>query len=321
MHTDVNRLSLLESVLGAVNLGAIVLDGDGRIVLWNKWMAQHAAMPAQQVLGKSFFELFPDLLGKRIDAAIVQAQRNNFPSLLSQTLNKSPFPLYSDAAAVARGERMQQALAVSPVEVAGAARHCLIQINDVSIAVGREKLLREQAMVLRSQTFSDGLTGIANRRHFDVAMDKEQRRAKRTGSALSLLMIDIDYFKAYNDHYGHQQGDHCLIQVACALAAMLHRSTDLIARYGGEEFVMILPDTDAQQALQMGEAIRARTIALDIPHAQAGDAEKRITVSVGIATSTADNALDVPGLIGAADRALYAAKRAGRNRVVAQAPA
>jgi PleD family two-component response regulator len=98
--------------------------------------------------------------------------------------------------------------------VAGAARHCLIQISDVSIAVGREKLLREQALVLRSQTFADGLTGIANRRHFDVAIDREHRRARRSGQPLSLLMIDIDHFKPYNDHYGHQKGDQCLIRVA-----------------------------------------------------------------------------------------------------------
>ncbi|MGZ8316938.1 MAG: diguanylate cyclase [Telluria sp.] len=149
-------------------------------------------------------------------------------------------PLYLDAAARASGERMQQAVAVTPIDVAGAPRHCLIQVSDVSFAVHRERLLRDQALELRLQSYSDGLTGIANRRHFDVAMDKELRRVKRAGSPLSLLMIDIDCFKAYNDHFDHQQGDDTLVKVARALAAMVHRPLDLIARYGGEEFAVIL---------------------------------------------------------------------------------
>jgi len=318
-HQQQYKGNLLDSVFGAIDLGAIVLDSEHRVVLWNTWMTRHAQIPADAVLGRNLFELFPELRGKRVEAAITQALGNNFPSLLSQTLNKSPFPLYSNAAAAARAERMQQALAVTPLAVPGAARHCMIQINDVSIAVGREKLLRDQALVLRTQTFSDGLTGIANRRHFDVAMEKEWRRARRLGASLSLLMIDIDYFKAYNDHYGHQRGDECLTQVASALSAMLHRSTDVLARYGGEEFVMILPDTDAVQAFQMAESIRSRIMALHIPHAQAGGDAKQITISIGIATLTAAQADDITDLIGAADRALYAAKRSGRNRVVAQA--
>jgi diguanylate cyclase (GGDEF)-like protein len=314
-----DRLSVLESVLGAIGLGAVVLDSTRRVVLWNQWMARHSGLPAAAVLGCDFFVLFPELRDKRIDAAVQQALRDNFPSVLSQSLNKAPFALYATAAAAARDERIQQAVAVSPIAVHGAERHCLIQISDVSVAVGREKLLREQTLVLRSQSFADGLTGIANRRHFDVAMEKESRRAKRNGSALSLLMIDIDYFKAYNDHYGHQQGDACLTRVAGALAGMLNRPTDLLARYGGEEFAAILPDTDWAQARQMAEAIRRCVIGLDISHQQAGGGMHQITVSIGLATQDPANPVDVAQLIGAADRALYAAKRSGRNQVVAQA--
>jgi diguanylate cyclase (GGDEF)-like protein len=319
MGLEANRLSLLESVLGAIHVGAIVLDGAGRIVLWNRWMEQYSAMPAGEVLCREFYALFSEMRSQRIGMAIQQALASNFPSLLSQTLNKSPFPLHADRAAALRGERLQQAIAVTPVEVAGAERHCLIQITDVSIAANREKVLREQAMVLRSQTFSDGLTGVANRRHFDVAIDKEQRRAKRNGGTLSLLMIDIDCFKAYNDHYGHQQGDQCLIQVSAALGSMLHRSTDLLARYGGEEFAIILPDTDAEQASLMAEGLRQRVQALDLEHRYAADGNRQVTVSVGMATHSPQHPFDVPALIGAADRALYTAKRTGRNRVAAHA--
>ncbi|MEG1050670.1 MAG: diguanylate cyclase [Janthinobacterium sp.] len=321
MPDALHRLALLESILGAVNLGAIVLDEQHRIVLWNHWMARHSARQADAVLGQDFFAVFPDMRHKRIDSAITQALRDNFQSLLSQTLHKAPFALYTHGAATGGNdgeERMQQAIAVTPINLPGAPRHCLIQINDVTIAVGREKLLREQTMVLRSQTFSDGLTGIANRRHFDVAIEKEMRRATRTSSPLSLLMIDIDHFKDYNDHYGHQQGDDCLIRVAAELAAMLQRPTDLLARYGGEEFAAILPDTDAAQAQRMAEAIRRHTADLRIAHAKTGNEVKHITVSIGIATQHPQQPLAISALIGAADRALYLAKGAGRNRVMVQ---
>ena len=317
MPDALHRLALLESILGAVNLGAIVLDEQHRIVLWNHWMARHSACRADAVLGQDFFAVYPDLQHKRIASAITQALRDNFQSLLSQTLHKAPFELYTHGTSEGQ-ERMQQAIAVTPINLPASPRHCLIQINDVSIAVGREKLLREQTMVLRSQTFSDGLTGIANRRHFDVAIEKEMRRAMRTGSPLSLLMIDIDHFKDYNDHYGHQQGDDCLIRVAAELAAMLQRPTDLLARYGGEEFAAILPDTDAAQALRMAEAIRERAAELRIAHAKTDNAVKHITVSIGIATQHPQQQVAISALIGAADRALYLAKGAGRNRVMVQ---
>jgi len=322
MPDTLQRLTLLESIIGAVNLGAIVLDENRSIVLWNRWLERHSGWKADTVLGRDFFEVFPELQHKRIESAITQALRDNFQSLLSQSLHKSPFPLYPQAAATSDGrERMQQAVAVTPISLPGAPRHCLIQITDVTVAVGREKLLREQTMVLRSQTFSDGLTGVANRRHFDVAIDKEMRRAKRSGSPLSLLMIDIDHFKDYNDQYGHQQGDTCLKQVASALATMLNRSGDVLARYGGEEFAAILPDTEPGKALMLAEAIRKGVRALAIENGHEDGAARHITVSIGVATQSGAAPLDIDQLIGAADRALYQAKDGGRNRVASTAPA
>ncbi|UOD33203.1 sensor domain-containing diguanylate cyclase [Massilia violaceinigra] len=306
---------MLESVLGAINLGTIVLDHARRVVVWNHWMSQYSGLPADSVVGQDFFALFPELNGKRIDSAVRQALRDNFPSVLSQTLHKAPFALFANDGARAAGERMQQAVAVTPLDVPGLARHCLIQITDVSVAVTRERLLRDQALELRSQTFSDGLTGIANRRHFDVAMEKEMRRAKRSGTPLSLLMIDIDSFKPYNDHYGHQQGDDTLIKVAHALAAMLQRPADLIARYGGEEFAVILPEMTPDHSQVLAEKMRERIAALGIPHAKA-ELTGYVTVSIGLATHALEHPSDIAVLLGEADRALYMAKGAGRNRVV-----
>jgi diguanylate cyclase (GGDEF)-like protein len=316
MQIETNRLGMLESVLGALSTGAVVLDHDRRVVLWNDWMKRYSGQGAADVLGNDFLDVFPDLKGKRIESAVQQALHDNFPAVLSQTLHKAPFALFASAASRQLGERMQQTVAVTPLEVDGEARHCLIQITDVSVAVGRERLLREQALELRSQTFSDGLTGIANRRQFDVTMEKEIRRAKRAGTPLSLMMIDIDSFKPYNDHYGHQMGDDALVKVASALARMLQRPADLIARYGGEEFAVVLPEMDALQSRKMAEAMRLRVASLDIPHEKAGNTD-RVTVSIGLATLSAGVQSNIADLLGAADRALYAAKHAGRNCVVA----
>jgi len=303
------RLPLLESVFCAVSLGAIVLDSERRIVLWNSWMVKHSGLSHEQVLGRDFFDVCPDLRGGRVDAAIQHALYNNFPSLLSQTLNKAPFALF------VREERIQQAVEVTPIAVDAAPRHCLIQVSDVSIAVTREKLLREQAMVLRSQTFADGLTGIANRRHFDVALDRELRRALRNEGQLSLLLMDIDSFKAYNDHFGHQQGDACLTLVAEAFAATLQRPADLAARYGGEEFGAVLPDTSSEQAAQVAETIRARIAALAITHSPAAT-RPHVTMSIGVATFDKDKLADAAAMLAAADSCLYAAKKAGRDCVI-----
>ncbi|MFP5390117.1 MAG: diguanylate cyclase [Gammaproteobacteria bacterium] len=307
---------LFDSLLAALNLGVVVLDDARRIVLWNRWMVRHADLAAEQVIGRDFLAVFPELAGKRIDSAIGQALRDNFPSVLSQTLHKAPFPLFASAAARAAGERMQQAVAVTPLNAAGSSRHCLVQISDVSVAVHRETLLRDQAVELRSLTYSDGLTGIANRRHFDVTMEKEMRRTKRAGTPLSLLMIDIDSFKAYNDTYGHQQGDDILVRVAGALNAMLQRPLDLIARYGGEEFAVVLPELDQEHALLLADKLRQRVLEMNIPHASAAG-HPCVTISIGLATHTPEHPLDLAELVGQADRALYVAKHGGRNRVAA----
>jgi diguanylate cyclase (GGDEF)-like protein/PAS domain S-box-containing protein len=163
----------------------------------------------------------------------------------------------------------------------------------------------------------DGLTGLANRRHFDEKLRDEWARASRDGTVLSLLLMDVDHFKGYNDQHGHQAGDECLISVARFIAGQAQRPADLAARYGGEEFVLLLPGTDAAGCEQVGERIRRALHDLRFPNAM-NLPSKCVTMSLGGATGwpSAEEPADHTSLIAAADRALYAAKTLGRNRLV-----
>lgn len=164
----------------------------------------------------------------------------------------------------------------------------------------------------------DGLTGIPNRRVFDDTLVREWRRAERRNAPLSLLLLDIDHFKEYNDRYGHQAGDDCLRAVAGSLDRALRRSSDLAARYGGEEFVIVLPETDSQGARNVADKVLEIVRGLGIEHAQSRTAPV-VTISIGVATATParDDDSGWKKLLGSADAALYAAKRRGRNRAEA----
>ena len=160
---------------------------------------------------------------------------------------------------------------------------------------------------------SDELTGLANRRRLNEVLVVETARAQRSGHALGLAMIDIDQFKDYNDHYGHQAGDDCLKQVALAIAGAAQRAGDLAARYGGEEFVLILPDADANAARRVAEGLRQSIEALALHHVRSPSG--RVTISIGVAALASGGPTDPESLLHAADTALYRAKNEGRNQV------
>lgn len=168
---------------------------------------------------------------------------------------------------------------------------------------------------LENIAFIDGLTGIPNRRSFDQHIRAEWQRGVRSASELSLLLIDIDHFKQYNDTYGHQAGDACLAVVAKALSSSVHRPGDLVARYGGEEFVCILPATNIEGASAIGTTLREAVNYLKIPH-KSSSVCNQVTISIGGASIMPDQSSDIGDLIGAADAMLYKAKSEGRDRVV-----
>ena len=300
-------------ILNLLDCGVIVLDALACIVLWNSWLVSRCGRGAARVHGLPLLEVFPKLRGSRVEAAVLAALTEGTITAVPPSSGRSPFPLRQ--AGSFDGAPIEQAVLVTPLREAGQS-HCLIEIRDVSGSTERERRLLDHAESLRARSYIDGLTGIANRRHFDVALERELCRAQRADSALALLMVDIDSFKAYNDHFGHQQGDTCLSRVAQAMSGMLRRPADLAARYGGEEFAAILPDTTLEQARVVADSIRAHIASLNLEQAPAA-AHPQVTLSIGVAAYDQRALSEPAALIKAADAALYAAKRSGRNRVLA----
>jgi len=205
---------------------------------------------------------------------------------------------------------------IKPVDavVLNAKLHAMARITDM-----REKL-KTANRKLRMMTVKDGLTGIANRRFFDEVLAKEIKRSIRLKTSLSLVLCDIDYFKPYNDNYGHQSGDDCLKYVARTMDKVSQRPGDVVARYGGEEFGIILPETTTEGALAVAESIRSSIEKLELTHRYSA-ASNYVTISSGVATITLanNNVEDIKdiakAIIKSADKALYNAKAEGRNRV------
>lgn len=196
----------------------------------------------------------------------------------------------------------------------------VISLKDITARKRDEAALKHANRKLARLATVDGLTQIANRRAFDAQLEREWRRQMRDKVPLAMIMGDIDFFKRYNDHYGHQRGDDCLRAVAGAIQAQVRRPADLAARYGGEEFAVILPDTPPEGARHVAEAIRTAIAGLQIPHSHSEVAD-HVTMSIGVASRVPGVGGGIDGLLQEADAALYAAKSQGRNRVVVHPPA
>ncbi len=222
-----------------------------------------------------------------------------FANLDQQTTLLQRFNADLEAQVVARTDSLNQT------------NHQLQQ--EIEVRRQTEQALQNANQELKRLTLVDGLTGIANRRHFDQYLEQEWRRSVRERLPLSLILIDVDYFKLYNDHYGHQAGDACLRQIAQAIAIPPRRATDLSARYGGEEFAVVLPNTDRAGAVYLAETLRQAVKALHLPH-EKSTVGPWVTISLGVATCLPSATLNPINLIRAADKLLYQAKQQGRDR-------
>jgi len=186
---------------------------------------------------------------------------------------------------------------------------------DISEAKKTEQDVLKLQKQLQEFSFKDGLTGVSNRRMFDTVMEEEWLHAQRNHQPLSLIMLDIDYFKQYNDHYGHVQGDDTLKRIASVLNGACTRARDFFARYGGEEFALILPETDQASAIKMAERCRNLIFKEQIMHEQSA-VSQILTISIGVDTIIPQHDDDSLAFIEAVDKLMYQAKKEGRNRIV-----
>jgi hemerythrin len=241
--------------------------------------------------------------GKSADEAyeIDSAQKDNATSALLAAL-----------------QNLYHVLSVQNADLAAANAHLEERVAGRTLELAQaNRTLMEFNHRLEMLSNSDGLLEIANRRYFDQRLDQEWRREMREHKPLALLMIDVDYFKRYNDHYGHQAGDRCLQSVTQGALSVLRRPGDLLARYGGEELIAVLPNTDLSGAMLVAQAIQRELAARNIPHADSTVAD-HVTVSIGAAATVPDRHRTSAELIAAADHALYSAKESGRNRICAE---
>ncbi len=292
---------------------AFALDAERRVLLWNKACERLTGVPARQVVGTSnqwrAFHREP----RPCLADLVMARRlTEFGALRASgdPIAVSEFGASAETwcAMPELGRPLYLAIDASPIyDSAGAMIAAVQTLRDITAQKLRQ-------IELESLAAHDGLTGLGNRRSFDDRLKEEARRAARDGRPLSLLMIDIDFFKPYNDAYGHQAGDECLRTVARGISGALSRAGDFAARYGGDEFAVVLPDTAQPGAARVAGRLRQRIDELCVAH-RASTVSGSLTLSIGGAAAVAFAGRS-QALVAAADAALYGAKAGGRNRAL-----
>jgi diguanylate cyclase (GGDEF)-like protein/PAS domain S-box-containing protein len=287
----------LRLIVDSMDEGLMIVDAGGRLQYANQACARYLDYAAGELTGRT--------LGDLLTPAVTRDCLDYFDEWTTAPATAPPRSVREVMVRPRTGALRAMDLTISPM-FAGEALFVAL-LHDITHHKQSETALQRAALL-------DSLTKIANRRHFDIFLEKEWQRAIRSGLPLSLIVLDVDHFKLYNDTLGHAAGDACLSKVAAALQSHALRATDLAARYGGEEFVLLFAETDAEHAALLAERIRASVEALRVPNPRSPTSEW-LTVSIGVATIVPTQLDHIEDFFVAADRMMYAAKSAGRNRV------
>jgi diguanylate cyclase (GGDEF)-like protein/PAS domain S-box-containing protein len=305
-----------DQLMEMLAIPVFVLDTSSRVLIWNRACERLTGVPAAEIIGtddhwRSFYQDRRPTLAD----LVVQNRTDEIGHLCPR--HAKSHPIHPNLSAESWydmprvGRRRYLAADASPLfDEAGRMSAVVETLRDLT----DEKMAR---IALEQLATRDGLTGLANRRCFDDTLHAEWARAQRQQQPLSLLMVDVDNFKAYNDANGHLGGDECLKRIARAVASEM-RANDLVARYGGEEFAVILPNQSLKGAAVVAERIRCRVEQLQLPNPLAPG--QRVTVSIGAATAIATPHNEASQLVAIADAALYRAKHMGRNRISLPTP-
>ncbi len=263
---------IFDQIFQMVNMGIVVLESDLKVHHWNRWMALHSGISEEQIVGKPILDVYPNLNTPRFLRSCRSVLTFGNLSFFSQKLHRYLFPFKPVNSFGDEFEYMQQSCTLGPIrDESNAIRHLYITVQDVTEVVAYEQRLLEMNM-------QDGLTGTYNRRFLEIYLDKEFEKYKRYCRELSLIMIDIDFFKVVNDRHGHQCGDFILKSIAGDINGAI-RKADFLARYGGEEFCCLLPETALDQALAVAERVR-ESVAEQV-YSFLGT-EHKVTISLGV---------------------------------------
>lgn len=299
------------ALLDALPIGVMVLDGERRILAWNRWLEEHSGIALERARGRTLEDLFPSVVNRRFNMAVEQALRRGGPQILSQALHRHLIPIELPHLARHGLGLMRQHVHIE-AHGEGDAAIAVVSIIDVTGSVLRTEALTDIAQRLEHDVNRDHLTRLFNRRFVWEWLEHQHKQALRYDYPITALMLDLDHFKAVNDQHGHLVGDQVLREFACLLTEWV-RESDIVARFGGEEFLVMLPRCDHELAADVAGRIVQHTRETSLGGLPPGT----ITCSAGLALFDPGRPMSPTELMREADRRLYLAKSNGRDQVVA----
>lgn len=295
---------IFAQIFDTINNGLLVIDREMTVKYWNRWMAVHTGINVDEIVGTSLFSRYPELNRPNFRRNCKSVFHFGNFCYFSQRLHKYIFPMPPQGSLAKHFDYMQQSCYMGPLRSPNNEIEMLyISVQDVTEVVSYQKKLI-------SMNNSDQLTGVYNRNYMESHLVKEIERCRRYDHTMSLLMIDVDFFKTINDSYGHPCGDYALKTICERILANIRKSDSLI-RYGGDEFCIVMPETAEKDAYRVAEMVR-RSVC-DLPFIFA-EATFQVTISIGVAALDQDSD-NVESMLKKADKALYCAKQSGRNSV------